>query len=347
MEEALKESEEKFKSYVAYAREGIYIVDPSGKIIDANPAASDILGYTKDELVTFTIPELVPPEDIEYAMTRFCDVVEVGHLSEEFVTVRKDGMHVPVIINAVMLPDGNTLAIHTNISELKRAEEGGVREANKKLNLLSSITRHDILNQLTAVIACLEIIEMVGEIPEGSETEKYLRKISGASETIKTQVLFTKDYKDLGGEQVPKWQNVGGAIVDDTAKIPAFESMTVENRLEDLEIYADPLFEKVIYTLFDNTIRHGGEKTSTIRFAFIPPSSDGITIICEDDGMGVPDAYKEKIFNRQHYTNTGLGLFLSGDILSITKISMKETGVYGKGGARFEMMVPAGMFRFR
>ncbi len=340
MEDALKQSEAKFKSYVAYAREGIYIVVPSGKIIDANPAASDILGYTKDELLTFKITDLVPPEDIESAMTRFRDVVEIGHLSDEFVTVRKDGMQVPVIINAVLLPDGNTLAIHTDISELKRAEEA-IKEANRKLNLLSSITRHDILNQLTAVIAYLEIIEMDGEIPKGSQTESYLRKVSGASETIKRQILFTKDYKDMG-EQAPKWQNVG-TIVDDIAKISAFESLKVENTLEDMEIYGDPLFEKVIYNLFDNAVKHG-ETITKIRFEQIK-SSNGMTIVCEDDGMGVPDEYKTKIFNRQHYTNTGLGLFLSGDILSITGITMKETGIYGKG-ARFEILVPAGMFRF-
>ncbi|MBN2733234.1 MAG: PAS domain S-box protein [Methanomicrobiaceae archaeon] len=339
MEEALKKSEEKFKSYVESAREGIFVVDTSGNILDVNPGACDLLGYTRDELLNSNVSSLVPAEDIEYVMKRFEETAKTGHISDEFRTKRKDGEIVPVIISAVLMPDGNLLAIHTNIYELKRAEEG-VKEANKKLNLLGSITRHDILNQLTAVLAYLEIIEIDGDIPKGSKTEKYLSRISDASETIKKQILFTKDYSDLG-EQAPKWQNVR-KIVDDTYKIQTFESIILENRLEDVEIFADPLFEKVIYNLFDNALKHG-EKISKIRFEFIK-SPDGATLICEDDGMGVPEDFKEKIFNREHYTNTGLGLFLSGEILSITKMTIRETGVYGKG-ARFEISVPEGMYR--
>ena len=65
----------------------------------------------------------------------------------------------------------------------------------------------------------------------------------------------------------------------------------------------------------------------------------GEVIICEDDGAGVPADEKEKIFSYGFGKNTGLGLFLSREILNITGISIKETGELHKG-ARFEITCP-------
>ena len=70
---------------------------------------------------------------------------------------------------------------------------------------------------------------------------------------------------------------------------------------------------------------------------------DSITIVCEDNGEGIPEEYKEAIFNRQHFKNTGFGLFLSREILGITSLSIRETGEPGKGG-RFEISMPLGYF---
>jgi signal transduction histidine kinase len=89
-------------------------------------------------------------------------------------------------------------------------------------------------------------------------------------------------------------------------------------------------------------VRYGG-KITTIRFS-VQESADDHIIVCEDDGDGVPADEKEKIFKRGFGKNTGLGLFISREILDITGISIRETGEPGKG-ARFEMMVPKGAYR--
>ena len=70
-----------------------------------------------------------------------------------------------------------------------------------------------------------------------------------------------------------------------------------------------------------------------------------IAIVYEDDGVGMRETDKEKIFTKGFGTNTGFGLFLSREILSITGLIIKESGVYGKG-VRFEILVPKGKFRF-
>ena len=112
----------------------------------------------------------------------------------------------------------------------------------------------------------------------------------------------------------------------------------------NLEIFADRLFEKVFYNLIDNALRYGGDKLKTIRIS--SQESDGhLTLVCEDDGVGISDEDKKRLFTRGFGKNTGLGLFLSREILSITGITITENGIPGKG-ARFEITVTKGAYRF-
>ena len=74
-------------------------------------------------------------------------------------------------------------------------------------------------------------------------------------------------------------------------------------------------------------------------------SDASLTIICEDDGVGISAEDKKKLFTRGFGKNTGLGLFLSREILAITGITITEAGTPGKG-ARFEITVPKGAYRF-
>jgi len=118
--------------------------------------------------------------------------------------------------------------------------------------------------------------------------------------------------------------------------------ITLEINVPEIECYADPLIERVFYNLIENAIRHGGEIT---RITFSTRTEDdGIAILCDDDGSGVPEDKKEAIFVREYYTNTGFGLFLSREILSITGMSITEEGIPGKG-ARFAIHIPKGSYR--
>ena len=87
----------------------------------------------------------------------------------------------------------------------------------------------------------------------------------------------------------------------------------------------------------DNALRYG-KNITTIKFYFTI-SDKGLSLICEDDGVGIPEDYKQYIFDRGVGQNTGMGLFISREILGITRIEIEENGVFGEG-ARFEMLYP-------
>ena len=110
-----------------------------------------------------------------------------------------------------------------------------------------------------------------------------------------------------------------------------------------MEIFADPLLEKVFYNLVENAIRYGGTLTTIMVYPHI--SDTGFSLVFEDDGIGVEAGQKQEIFKRGVGKNTGMGLFLSAEILAITGISIEENGIFGKG-ARFEIRVPNGTWRF-
>lgn len=229
------------------------------------------------------------------------------------------------------------------IGERMRVEKA-LREANKKLNTLSSITRHDILNQLAALLGYLEITQMdlaAGRLPADPILIRYVENELQAARTIQRQVEFTRFYQDIGVKEA-EWHDAETLIRKAAEDLP-LSGVRVDVGVAGLRVYADPLIGKVFYNLMENSARHGGDIS---RIAFLSSLADGgLVIVYTDDGGGIPAADKEKIFRKGFGKNTGLGLFLTREILAITGIAIRETGVEGEG-ARFEIFVPEGAYRF-
>jgi signal transduction histidine kinase len=146
------------------------------------------------------------------------------------------------------------------------------------------------------------------------------------------------------GVNSPEWQDVGTVISGAAAGLD-FAGVMLDAGFPGYEIYADLLLPKVFYNLFDNSLRYGGEQLSRIRVSGSRDNGD-LRIIVEDNGTGIDPEMKEHLFERGFGKNTGLGLFLSKEILAITGIDITENGESGKG-ARFEIRVPNGNFRLQ
>ena len=120
------------------------------------------------------------------------------------------------------------------------------------------------------------------------------------------------------------------------------EEITFDLMIPPVEVYADALIEKVFYNLIENSLRHGGRVTH-LSFSF-EEEQNGAVITYRDDGEGISLEFKKKLFQRGFGKHTGLGLFLSREILSITGITITENGE-PKNGVRFEIRVPKGSYR--
>ncbi|WFN37779.1 hybrid sensor histidine kinase/response regulator [Methanomicrobium antiquum] len=235
------------------------------------------------------------------------------------------------------------ISLNENLSaenkERKRVENA-LAEANKKLQLMASITRHDLLNQLTALQGYLEITNMLWD-EEPETARKNLEKAFGMITKTKNTIEFTKDYQEIG-QYSPKWHSLHTLVGNSLNHINVGDIRFENDISHDIDIYADSLIEKVFSNLVDNAVRYG-DKITYIRFR--SEKRDGnCCIYCEDDGVGIKDNDKEKIFSYEYGMNTGFGLFLSREILGITGIKISETGKRGEG-ARFELLVPENSIR--
>ncbi|MFA4877070.1 MAG: response regulator [Methanoregula sp.] len=335
----LKESEDRFRTLLSSIQSGIVVIDVDTHIIlDINQKGLEMIGGTRDSVAGSVCHRFICP-----AEQGRCPITDLGQAIDdsERILITAGGNQLRIqksVISSVL--NGKRVLIESFIDITPRKNtEDALKTANKKLNLLNSITRHDILNQLTAQFLK---IGMTKEKIQDPEVTQLIEQIQHTSENIERQIMFTRDYQDVG-IKTPAWHDVGRSVHDAIKNInPGHVAVRVD--LAPVEIFADPLLPKVFYNLVDNAMRHG-ETLTQITFTCEQRNGNNM-IICEDNGVGVPRNQKSGIFNREYYKNTGFGLNLSREILAITGITITENGEPGRG-ARFEMSVPEGAYRFR
>ena len=339
----LKESEERYRNLADNLPDYVLIHD--GKFIRyANPAATLTGGSSSETLAGQPINSLISPADAGSSGEFIRALGSNGPpfpVSEIDIRLR-DGTVRHCQVKTVRIDDAGIMAylsVITDITERKTAEDALFR-LNKKLTILSSVTRHDIKNQLMALSTYLELSkENLGNDPTASD---YLTREMRIVQTMGHQIDFTRIYDDMG-TTAPVWQNLDAGIRRAVAALPMRDVKVSVDR-SDLEIYADSLFEKVSYNLIDNALKYGGDAMTGIRIT-CHETGTGLVVTCEDDGAGITGEDKARLFEKGYGKNTGLGLFLTREILAITGITITETGEPGKG-ARFEMVVPKGAYRF-
>lgn len=367
-EAALKASERKYHDLYLFAPIALFEINLTSKtIVSGNQYLCDIFGINSpDEVIgTSIFKDYVTPLALEEAWALLSrDGFFDGHemqfrnpatgkvfWGEVSIRVKNDrdlaeGSIVDITARKGAEAELRTLynELETRITErtaeLKTAQEA-YRRANAKLNLLNSVTRHDVLNQLTVLNGYLSLVETEITTPD-SQIHEFFKRAEQAARNIERQIVFTKMYQDIG-VHAPTWQNVEGLINKaKTGLLPNTISLTLN--LDNLEIYADPLLEKTFYTLLENAMRHG-IKVTEIRFSYHINGDETLHLICEDNGIGISIEDKKHIFERGYGKHTGFGLFLARETLSITGLRITETGEPGKG-ARFVITVPKEGYRF-
>ena len=127
---------------------------------------------------------------------------------DDMIVVRPDGTKIQLEVFGTPVTDSQgrvvaSLVSFLDITERKRAEQV-IREAHRKINLLTSITRHDVGNQVIILRGFTKIALMKKPDPE---IAGLLKKIDAAVSTIARQIEFTREYQELG-MHAPGWQRI-------------------------------------------------------------------------------------------------------------------------------------------
>ena len=377
MEEALRERERKYRELVESLPQTVFETDEKGTLTSANHILFESFGYTREDcLKGLNIMDMVAPEDRDRARHGIQRVLN-GEKREgtDYTVLRKDSSTFPVIMYTDVIFRENKPAgirgVVLDITERKRAEvemhrkneelrvafealnstekelrdnyhdlmasQKALEVARRKLNILNTLTFQEIR---TAIFSLTAYFDLIKNAADDKTVRSYLEKEELISHSITDSLQFAKNYQDMGLHP-PIWQNVEQIFLYAQSHLD-FSTISRKVKLDGLEIYADPLLETVFFHLLKNIIRHGIRATELIiRYEEAP---DGLVLITEDNGVGIPVHEKEKIFDYRYGRDNGFGLFLVREILTNTGITIRETGEPGKG-ARFEMLVPDGMWR--
>ena len=315
-EKKVHDGEDKYRNVFRAENSPLLLTDLESLIIeDVNDAACEAYGYFRNELVGRSFLELcTEPERAAGDIRKKKPGVHSNFHR------RKDGTIFPVDISTAFFSlDGRPVFINSvrDMTRTRKMEEM-LKLTNIKLNLLLGITRHDVLNKLTVLMGYNQLL--AEKIPD-TEIRKMLENQMRITNAIRVQIEFTREYESLGAKGL-RWQKVEEIIsrVNDQF----LKTIPVICDVPDLEVFADPMIEKVFYNLFDNAFRYG-EGLTKIRISSTV-NGDKLVICFEDDGIGISLDDKERIFMQGYGKNTGLGLFLSREILSITGMSIRESG---------------------
>jgi len=346
-EEALRESEEKLNLAIEGSGAGLWDWRVQSGEIVINDRWAGILDFSLQGLMPFTadkLSALTHPEDLEKSRELIQKHLagETADYECEIRLMHKDGHWVWVLDRGKVTErnkEGKPVRMtgtHFDISERKAAEEA-LRQVNRKLNLISSLTRHDILNRVSVLLGYLDRAKTM---TADAALLEHLDRLEVSTKTIGKLVQFTRDFKDLGMHP-PQWFAIED-IIHGVSRNFDPEGLVFRFDVGPWEIYADPQITRVFTNILENARIHG--KNATEIYVGCITKDRGLSIIIEDNGVGIPREMKKEIFEPGMIRNRGFGLFLAQEILSITGMTLEENGVAGKG-ARFEIQIPLGSFR--
>lgn len=342
-QQELFKSEERYRNIVEDQSEFICRFTPEGNLTFVNGAYCRYFGLDRTVCIGQKHTVVIPKEDMRMVRDHLLALTPENPVGiiEHRIVMPSGEMRWQRWSDRAIFDDYGRIVEYQSVGRdttESKLTEHALYEANKKLNLLSSITRHDILNQLTVLQGALGLVEInQGDM---ADLKQWTEKAVLASKSIRNQIAFSRQYQDIGVQE-PRWQNIYKAALT-VCMDGGYSNVTLDKRLEDVEIFADPLLRTVFSNLIDNTYQHGKNATR-IQIGGVQ-TPEGFTLVFEDDGDGIAPSDKTRVFQKGFGRNTGLGLFLVSEVLGITGLSIRETGEYGRG-ARFEIFIPNEMCR--
>ncbi|MDG6223004.1 MAG: PAS domain S-box protein [Candidatus Bathyarchaeota archaeon] len=343
----IRESEQKFRILAEQSPNMIFI-NQKGKVVYANKKCEEVTGYTKDEFYdpSFDFVCLIAPQDKEKVMKNFCKHMNGEDVPPvEYSIVSKHGDVIQgILCTKLILYAGKNaiLGTITEITEYKRAEEKieamvkSLQIVNEKLNIVGKSTRHDAANKLSVILNNVYLAKM--RLPENQvEIRKYLLGVENAVVDINRIFDFSRVFQQLGSEKLEEI-DVGEVFENAVSSfLKRKDDLLILNDCKGLKLFADSLLETLFYNLVENSLKHGKKVTSlALRYADL---DDELVVFYEDNGIGIDETEKEKVFSEGYGKGTGIGLHLVRLMCNVYGWSIDEVGVPGNG-VQFRICIP-------
>jgi PAS domain S-box-containing protein len=356
--EEIKQSEEKYRTVVEGALDGVLVVVEDYQIKYVNERLAEILGYTKEELNGTDFRNYLDGESRQLVVDRYVRRQKGEEVPPryEFNVVRKDGEIRNVEISSTIVKDSkgkvNTIAFLKDITEKKRMEEQLLQtEKLRALGEMASGVAHDFNNALAAILGNTQLLLYTVKDEELKETLQIIEKVSrDAAQTVRRlqeftrkrihQELFKLDVNSIIKDMIeitkPKWKDeVQGRgipieMISNFEEIPPVEGNASELR----EVIANMIFNAI------EAMPKGG-KIEIRTFQ----RKTKVYIQISDTGIGMTEEVRKKIFEpfftTKPFSNTGLGLSMSYGIIKRFEGEIHVESNIGSG-TTFTIILPIG-----
>jgi signal transduction histidine kinase len=299
--------------------------------------------------------QLVPDIEKDEDFVRGIAEDELEPLSELAVPVKVGGMVAAVInvesekISAFTEEDQKLLEIFaehvasamTRLSQMKeleasearlRVERDRLEMLNEKLNVVGKLARHDVRNKLAVIMNNLYLARR--RLKDDHEVIERLEEIKDTCNHIVSIFDFSSAYEKLGSEELKP------ISVEESFRSAAgmlnLNGINTETRCGGLTVYADSLLSRVFYNLVDNSLKHGDHVT---KIRLHSENEGGLRIVYEDDGVGITEDAKQRLFNERIGERGVHGLHLIHRIIESYGGEIREEGQPGKG-VKFVITLP-------
>lgn len=332
-EEALRDSEERYRTLFEESRDAIFITGGDGRFVDVNDSALTLFGYTMEEMSQMNALDICADPDGRQRIQNEMD--SKGAVRDcEVRCRRKDGTELDCLLSSTVRLDrhGNPLGyqgIFRDVTRRKRREEELLRARKlESIGVLAGGIAHDFNNLLTAIMGNVSLIKMFSE--PGDEIDERLTEVEKATIRAKdlTRQLLTFS---SGGAPVKKVYDIGHLIKDAAECAIGSSGIGTEFTMPD-DLWHAEIDEGQIRQVINNLIInaceampgggaiHVSAENVIVKPEDILPLSMGkyIKISIRDEGAGIPEEHLASVFDpyfTTKETGTGLGLATAYSII--------------------------------
>jgi PAS domain S-box-containing protein len=193
IEQALRESEGRYRSLFESAPDGILVADCEGRYVDVNPSGLGMLGYTRDELIGMESADILAPKEASRVDPALSEINLGAEHRNEWQFRRKDGSEFDADVLATVMADGRILALVRDVSERRRMEEQ-LRQSQKMeaVGRLAAGVAHDFNNELGVILGYTELlIRQAGDAQRG-KLEQILKATKRATGLTRQLLAFSR-----------------------------------------------------------------------------------------------------------------------------------------------------------
>ena len=338
-EMSLRESQQKFEDLFMGNPQAAAYLDPDFRIRDINPRFEELFGYSVADVQGKYINDVVVPDDRRKEGEALDKEAREGYVYRNTVRRKKDRSLVQVSISAAPITVGDKVAgivaMYHDISDLKNAEKR-LDAMNEKLRVVGSLTRHDARNKLAAVNGNAYLLKK--RLTADSDAMENLRSIETAVRESERIFDFAVAYEKLGVEQLA-YVDAKKVLDEAVALFPDLKGVKIVNDCGGLILLADSLLRQLFYNLIDDSLKYG-EKLTQIRIHY-EKTEDQLKLVYEDDGVGISQDAKPKLFKEGYTTGkgSGYGLYLIRRMMDVYGWIIQETGT-PDNGVCFTIVIP-------